>query len=90
MFLTYNSYGLLLSEVQRREDLNKNNGEIEIKSQIRLKEEVKNRKIVEDTDIGRRIKEEITDLKMLLMSYREGIIKEKTVILQTHYKYITI
>ncbi len=75
--LTYNSYGLLLSEVQRREDLNKNNGEIEIKSQIRLKEEVKNRKIVEDTDIGRRIKEEITDLKMLLMSYREGIIKEK-------------
>ena len=27
--------------------------------------------------IGRRIKEEITDLKMLLMSYREGIIKEK-------------
>lgn len=75
--LTYNSYGLLLSEIQRVEDLDKNNGNIDIKSQIRLKEEVKNRKLVADTDIGTRIKGEIADLKMLLTAYKEGIIKEK-------------
>ena len=59
------------------EDLDKNNGNIDIKSQIRLKEEVKNRKLVADTDIGTRIKGEIADLKMLLTAYKEGIIKEK-------------
>lgn len=75
--LTYNSYGLLISEIQRVEDLDKNNGNIDIKSQIRLKEEVKNRKMVADTDIGTRIKGEIADLKMLLTAYKEGIIKEK-------------
>lgn len=75
--LTYNSYGLLLSEIQRVENSDENNGNIDVKSQIRLKEEVKNRKLVADTDIGVRIKGEIADLKMLLTSYREGIIKEK-------------
>lgn len=76
--LTYNSYGLLLTEVERFKDkLDAIHSEIDIKSEIRLKEEIKTRKLVADTDIGDRIKGEITDLKMLLTSYREGIIKEK-------------
>lgn len=35
------------------------------------------RKIVADTDIGKKIQEEIDDLKMLLVAYRDGSIKEK-------------
>ena len=34
------------------------------------------RKSVSDTDIGKKLKAEIDDLKMLLTAYREGIIKE--------------
>lgn len=75
--LTYNSYGLLLSEIERTENLNENSSNICIKSQIKLKEEIKDRKLVANTDTGTRIKGEIADLKMLLTSYREGIVKEK-------------
>lgn len=75
--LTYNSYGLLLTEVEKFEDkLSAINSGIDIKSEIRLKKEVVTRKLVADTDNGKKIKAEIEDLKMLLMSYREGIIKE--------------
>jgi fructose-1,6-bisphosphatase-3 len=35
------------------------------------------RKRVADTDIGKRLKEEIQDLEALLKAYREGIIKER-------------
>lgn len=76
--LTYNSYGLLLTEVEEFENkIDAVNSGIDIRSEIRLKEEVKTRKLVADTDIGSRIKNEIIDLKMLLRSYQEGLIKEK-------------
>ena len=75
--LTYNSYGLLLTEVEKFEDkLSAINSGIDIKAEIRLKKEIATRKLVADTDNGEKIKAEITDLKMLLRSYREGIIKE--------------
>lgn len=75
--LTYNSYGLLVSEIENIKSSNDEEKQIKIKNQIRLKEEIKNRKMVLDTDIGEKIKSQIADLKMLLTSYREGIIKEK-------------
>ena len=76
--LTYNSYGLLLTEVEKFDNKAEAvSSGIDIKSEIRLKEEIKTRKLVSDTDIGNNIRNEIKDLKMLLMSYREGIIKEQ-------------
>ncbi len=75
--LTYNSYGLLISEIENVKQNSEEDKQIKIKNQIRLKEEIKNRKMVSDTDIGTKIKTQIADLKMLLTSYREGIIKEK-------------
>ena len=75
--LTYNSYGLLLTEVEKFEDkLSAINSGIDIKAEIRLKKEIATRKLVADTDNGEKIKAEIADLKMLLRSYREGVIKE--------------
>ena len=35
------------------------------------------RKLVADTDIGKRLKNEIADLKELIKAYKEGIIKEE-------------
>lgn len=76
--LTYNSYGLLLTEVEKFVDkVSAINSGIDVKSEIKLKKEVSIRKLVKDTDVGERIKSQITDLKMLLRSYREGIIKEE-------------
>lgn len=75
--LTYNSYGLLLTEVEKFEDKQSAiNSGIDIKAEIKLESVAKGRKLVADTDIGEKIKVQITDLKMLLRSYREGIIKE--------------
>lgn len=76
--LTYNSYGLLLTEVEKFEDkVSAINNGIDVKSEIKLKKEVSTRKLVADTDSGEKIKAQITDLKMLLRCYREGIIKEE-------------
>ena len=50
---------------------------LDIKTQTILKENVVSRKRVADTDIGTKLKEEIEDLKQLLIAYREGILKEK-------------
>ena len=38
---------------------------------------VEKRKIVADTDIGLKLKQEIYDLKLLLAAYHYGVIKEK-------------
>lgn len=76
--LSYNSNGLVLSENEPFESKQKVIDEgSDIKTQIILKEDVKKRKCVADTDIGNKIMDEIKDLKRLLYSYREGIIKEK-------------
>ena len=76
--LTYNSNGLVLAANEPFESKCKaiNEG-LDIKSQTILKENVISRKRVSDTDIGKKIQEEITDLKRLLTVYREGILKEK-------------
>ena len=76
--LTYNSNGLVLAANEPFESKCKaiNEG-LDIKSQTILKENVEKRKRVEDTDIGKKIQEEISDLKELLLNYREGILKEK-------------
>jgi fructose-1,6-bisphosphatase-3 len=75
--LSYNSNGLVLavnepftSKAQAVKDGS------DIKSEIILKENVENKKMVGDTDIGLKLKEEISDLKELLMAYKNGSIKE--------------
>ena len=50
---------------------------LDIKSQTILKENIQTRKRVADTDIGEKLKEEVEDLKQLLVAYREGELKEK-------------
>jgi fructose-1,6-bisphosphatase-3 len=76
--LSYNSYGLLLaankpfcSKIEAIEN------EYDMQSEIILKKENIERKRVADTDIGKTLKGEIEDLKLLLRAYREGMIKEK-------------
>ena len=76
--LTYNSHGLVLAMNEPFESKNKAIEEgLDIKTQTILKENVISRKRVADTDIGVKLKEEIDDLKQLLVAYREGILKEK-------------
>lgn len=75
--LSYNSNGLILAENEPFTCKEKAVKEgIDIKSQIILKENVKERKCVGDTDIGEKLKLEISDLKELLNAYRNGKIKE--------------
>ena len=75
--LTYNSNGLVLAMNEPFESKNKAIEEgLDIKAQTVLKENIVNRKRVEDTDIGKKLNEEINDLKQLLTAYREGILKE--------------
>lgn len=48
----------------------------DIESKVNVFETMKNRMLVEDTDQGKRIKEKIRDLKMLIQAYNKGIIKQ--------------
>ena len=76
--LSYNSNGLVLAVNDPFESKQKAVEEgTDIRSEIILQEQVEKRKLVADTDIGKKIKEEIEDLKRLLDAYREGIVKEK-------------
>lgn len=76
--LSYNSNGLVLAVNDPFESKQKAIDEgSDIKSEIILQEQVEKRKLVADTDIGTKLKEEIEDLKRLLAAYREGLIKEK-------------
>ena len=75
--LTYNSNGLVLAMNEPFESKTKAIDEgSDIKMQTILKENIKERKRVADTDIGLRLKEEIEDLRKLLNAYREGELKE--------------
>ena len=70
--LTYNSHGLLLSKNKAFESIDKAiKEESDIISEIIVKENVE-RKTVGDTDIGKKLKSEIEDLKELLIAYRNG------------------
>jgi len=76
--LSYNSHGLLLSANEpfdSKDEAIRN--EIDIKYDIMVNEKKTERKLVADTDIGKRLKTEIADLKDLINAYKEGIIKEK-------------
>ena len=70
--LTYNSHGLLLSKNKAFESIDKAiKEESDIISEIIVKENVE-RKTVGDTDIGKKLKSEIEDLRELLIAYRNG------------------
>ena len=75
--LIYNSYGLSLAEHEPFESIEKAIEEgNDVVSHKTLVQRVSKRKRVADTDIGRKLKEEIKDLEALLKAYREGIIEE--------------
>ena len=75
--LTYNSHGLVLAANEPFESKNKAilHG-LDIKSQTILKQDVKDRKRVKDTDIGKTLESQVKDLKNLLEAYIDGDIKE--------------
>lgn len=74
--LTYNSYGLQLISHQPFKSIEDAfSKETDILSSIRIVEKLE-RKKVGDTDIGKEIKKQIRDLKLLLRAYREGLIDE--------------
>ena len=75
--LIYNSYGLSLAEHEPFESIEKAIEEgNDVVSHKTLVQRVSKRKRVADTDIGKKLKEEIRDLEALLKAYREGIIEE--------------
>lgn len=76
--LTYNSNGLLLSQNKPFESVEKAiTEEKDIISEIIVKETNGIRKRVSDTDIGTKLKREISDLEDLICAYKNGAVKEK-------------
>ena len=75
--LTYNSYGLLLSQNKPFESVEQAiEEEKDIMSEIIVKKTGVIRKRVGDTDVGKRLKEEIRDLEDLLNYYESGELKQ--------------
>lgn len=75
--LTYNSYGLLLSQNKPFESVEQAiEEEKDIISEIIVKKKGVERKRVGDTDIGKRLKGEICDLEELLKYYESGELKQ--------------
>ena len=75
--LTYNSYGLLLSQNKPFESVEQAiEEEKDIMSEIIVKKTGVIRKRVGDTDVGKRLKEEIRDLEELLNYYESGELKQ--------------
>lgn len=76
--LTYNSYGLTLTAhepFECAEQVIHNDRDI-VSNQVAV-EHAFNRILVGDTDNGKKLKENIADLKELIKAYRRGIISEK-------------
>ena len=74
--LTYNSNGLLLSQNRPFESVEEAiTEEKDIMSELIVKKTGITRKYVGDTDIGKKLKEEIKDLKELLNYYESGELK---------------
>ncbi|MDR2940816.1 MAG: fructose-bisphosphatase class III, partial [Clostridiales bacterium] len=74
--LIYNSHGMRIKALQPFESVQKvlmENKDIESDSTTFETED--KRILVGDTDIGKKIKEDISDLKRLLAAYRRGDIK---------------
>lgn len=77
--LIYNSYGLVLVEHQHFDSKSKAIAEEkDIISDRIFIEANATRKRVNDTDIGKELRDQINDLRMLLAAYRKGLIKERT------------
>ncbi len=76
--LIYNSYGLILVAHEAFESRQKAiEHESDILSNITYLEQNPKRKTVADTDNGKGLRQQITDLEMLFAAYRKGLIKEK-------------
>lgn len=76
--LIYNSYGLILAAHEPFESrLAAIEKESDIHSESIIVKRVSNRKLVGDTDVGRRLRAKICDLEMLLEAYHSGKIVEK-------------
>ncbi len=76
--LIYNSYGLVLVEHKEFSSMaNAIKDEKDIISDRVFIEGNATRKSVGDTDVGKDVKLQISDLKMLLAAFRKGLIKEK-------------
>ena len=76
--LVENSQGMSLvshEPFKSREDAIENRADIAVTTEVI--EKYKNRVLVKETDIGKKLAIEIEDLKELLFMYREGMIKEK-------------
>ena len=76
--LTYNSYGLTLTENEPCEAAEQviQNGKDIVSNQVAVQHAF-NRILVGDTDNGKKLKENIADLKELIEAYRQGIISER-------------
>ena len=75
--LTYNSNGLLLSQNKPFESVEKAiSEEKDIISELIVKKTGIQRKSVGDTDIGKKLKQEISDLEQLLLFYESGELKQ--------------
>ena len=76
--LIYNSFGLQLVSHQPFESTEKAiTEETDILSSTIVLEHVTKRKMVEDTDIGIELKYQLCELKLLLLAYKKGLIKEQ-------------
>ncbi len=76
--LIYNSYGLMLTAHEPFESVEKAIKDCQDMQTKRVASEVAQQRIlVGDTDNGKRLKENIKDLKELISAYRSGIIKQK-------------
>lgn len=75
--LIYNSFGLALAEHEPFESVEKaiEDGNDVVSHKI-VVQRVTKRMTVADTDLGKKMKEDIIDLENLLDAYREGLIKE--------------
>ncbi len=75
--LIYNSFGLALAEHEPFESVEKaiQDGNDVVSHKI-VVQRVMKRMRVADTDLGKKMKEDIVDLEQLLSAYREGLIKE--------------
>lgn len=77
--LIYNSFGLQLVSHEPFESTEKAiTEETDILSSRILLEQVVKRKMVGDTDIGFELKNQLHELKLLLLAYKKGLIKEQT------------
>ncbi len=76
--LIYNSYGLILVAHEPFESTDAAiEKESDIHSDSTIVKRVVQRKIVGDTDVGKELKEQISDLEVLLEAYRSGRIAER-------------